>query len=80
MTKRTDAPEDRRALITPAELGEFLNFEPEKAVQQLAQMRYHGRGPRFVRVNAKSVRYRWADVEEWLQGRTLQRTDDRVAS
>jgi hypothetical protein len=41
----------------------------------LAQMRYRGTGPRFVKVGRKVV-YRWSDVRAYLDANTLQRTDD----
>ncbi|MDT5372176.1 MAG: hypothetical protein QOC62_6607 [Mycobacterium sp.] len=41
----------------------------------LAQMRYRGTGPRFVKVGRKVV-YRWSDVRDYLSANTLQRTDD----
>ena len=41
----------------------------------LAQMRYRGTGPRFVKVG-KKVLYRWSDVRDYLDANTLQRTDD----
>ncbi|WP_096287123.1 helix-turn-helix transcriptional regulator [Mycobacterium ahvazicum] len=41
----------------------------------LAQMRYRGTGPRFVKVGRKVV-YRWSDVRTYLEANTVQRTDD----
>lgn len=45
--------------------------------QQAAQLRYLGTGPRFVKVTGRTVRYRWSDVEAWIEERSKQRTDDR---
>jgi hypothetical protein len=42
----------------------------------LAQMRYRGTGPKFVRVGGRKVMYRWSDVRDYLDANTLQRTDD----
>lgn len=45
----------------------------------LAQMRYRGTGPKFVKVGAGHrgrVLYRWSDVREFLDANTVQRTDD----
>jgi hypothetical protein len=49
--------------------------------QGLAQMRYRGMGPNFIKVNRK-VLYRWSDVNAYLDAHTVQRTGDprRVAS
>ncbi len=44
-------------------------------LQGLAQMRYRGTGPKFIKVNRK-VLYRWSDVNAYLDANTVQRTDD----
>jgi hypothetical protein len=41
----------------------------------LAQMRYRGTGPRFVK-RGRRVLYRWSDVRAYLDANTCQRTDD----
>lgn len=63
-------------LITPKQLGDRWG----KSVEALAQMRYLGTGPRFVRVSARTIRYRLADVEAYEQAQTFQRTDSRVSA
>lgn len=42
----------------------------------LAQMRYRGTGPRYVKVGGRRVMYRWSDVREYLDANTMIRTDD----
>ncbi|WP_100524438.1 helix-turn-helix transcriptional regulator [Mycobacteroides abscessus] len=42
----------------------------------LAQLRYRGMGPRFIRVGPRKVIYRWSDVQKYLDDNTCQRTDD----
>ncbi len=42
----------------------------------LAQMRYRGTGPRFVKRGPRRVLYRWSDVRSYLDANTCQRTDD----
>jgi predicted DNA-binding transcriptional regulator AlpA len=42
----------------------------------LAQMRYRGIGPKFVKVGPRKVIYTIADVEAYLAANTRQRTDD----
>lgn len=56
---------DRRPLAEPKDIAEFLGTTP----RQLAQYRYHGRGPKFIKLG-HHVRYRWADVEAWLDENT----------
>lgn len=41
----------------------------------LAQMRYRGTGPRFIK-RGRRVLYRWSDVRAYLEANTCQRTDD----
>ncbi|PFW99803.1 helix-turn-helix transcriptional regulator [Nocardia farcinica] len=60
---------DQRPLAEPKAIAEFLGTTP----QQLAQYRYLGKGPKFVKVG-KRVRYRWADVEAWLDENTRAST------
>lgn len=56
-------------LMNPADLGQRLGKSP--AV--LANWRYLGIGPRFVKLN-RAVRYRTSDVEAWLDQQTRQQT------
>lgn len=41
----------------------------------LAQMRYRGTGPRFIK-RGRRVLYRWSDVRAFLDENTVTRTDD----
>ena len=52
---------DRRPLATPAEVAEYLNVPRDT----LYQWRTKGTGPRASKVGVH-LRYRWADVEKWL--------------
>jgi hypothetical protein len=46
--------------------------------QQSAQLRYLGKGPRFIRVTGRQIRYAWSDIEEWCAVRTVSRSDERA--
>lgn len=46
----------------------------------LAQMRYLGKGPKFVKLGARSIRYRVSDVNEWLDAQTRQQTGEQVSA
>ncbi|MGP9838032.1 helix-turn-helix transcriptional regulator [Arthrobacter sp. 179] len=72
MSAETEKP---RGLVRPDAVAEYLGV----STASLAQQRYLGTGPKFVRVNTRTVRYRWDDVEEFLNGQTFERTDKRVA-
>jgi hypothetical protein len=58
-------------LATPAEVAEALHTTPAS----LAQMRYRGDGPKFVRVGRRRVLYRWVDVEQYITESLHVRTD-----
>jgi hypothetical protein len=59
-------------LATPAEVAKALHTTPAS----LAQMRYRGDGPKFVRAGRRRVLYRWADVEQWLTESVHVRTGE----
>lgn len=48
-------------LVAPEEVAAYLGISPDT----MKDYRQQGRGPRYTRVG-KLVRYRMADVEEWL--------------
>ncbi len=56
-------------LVAPTDLAEQLSV----SVGQLAQMRYLGTGPDFVKVGTR-VRYAPSDVQAWLDGQRRVRT------
>ena len=45
----------------------------------LNKARVTGGGPPYLKVG-KAVRYRWSDVEAWLQARTRRSTSEQVAA
>lgn len=55
---------DDDRLLTVEELAEFLDLP----VRTLYTWRYRGEGPVGFRVG-KHVRYRWSDVDRWIQDR-----------
>jgi len=56
-------------LATPGEVASYLRTT-ERA---LAQMRYRGGGPKFVKVNGR-VLYRWTDIQSYIDGNTHEKT------
>ncbi len=58
-------------LATPTEVAEALRTTPAS----LAQMRYRGDGPKFVRAGRRRVLYRWVDIEQWIADSLHVRTD-----
>lgn len=60
-------------------LGELLTTEQladelAMTVPALAQWRYRGMGPRFIK-EGRWIRYRRSDVDEWIESRLHDRTD-----
>jgi excisionase family DNA binding protein len=62
---------ERRALASPEDVAEYLGV-PVKTVYR---WRYHHTGPKGIRVG-RHVRYRWADVEKWLDEQQAAATSD----
>ena len=60
-------------LLTPDQLGNRWG----KSRAALAQMRYRGDGPQFVKIG-KSVFYRVEDVLDFEEANTRTRTDDEA--
>lgn len=58
-------------LITPKELAEYLST----TTANLAQLRYRGEGPAFIRAG-RSIRYRESTVQEWLDENTYAITHE----
>lgn len=56
-------------IATPKEVAAAL----DTTTVGLAQMRYRGTGPRFVKRGSR-VLYRWSDVSAYLDGQTRERT------
>lgn len=62
-------------LLTAAELAAKLH----KTTASLAQWRYKGVGPKFIKIGG-GVRYRVADVEAWLEDQTRSQTGHTLAT
>jgi predicted DNA-binding transcriptional regulator AlpA len=60
------------SLLTTSDAARLLGYSP----RALENWRYRGGGPRFVRVSAKSVRYRRADLDTWIEERLRVSTSD----
>ncbi len=63
-------------LLTPAEAGAQLGLTPGA----LAQLRYTGGGPLFIKLTAKAVRYRQSDLDAWIASKARESTREyRIA-
>lgn len=69
-------PENREAnqslLLTETEASKLIEF----SVRTLQKWRMQGRGPKFVKVSARAIRYRREDVDAWIESRLRSSTSD----
>lgn len=56
---------DDAGLLTPKQVAESVGI----STSTLKRLRQRGEGPRAIRVTIRTIRYRKADVEEWLSER-----------
>ena len=61
--------EANEGLVSPEIVADHLSVSRG----QLAQMRYLGTGPEFIKVGSR-VRYRMSQVDSWLKSRTCSQT------
>jgi len=57
-------------LVNEREAADVLCY----SVRALQNWRHRGGGPKFVRVSARSVRYRVRDLLDWIDARTVHST------
>ncbi|MCB1883123.1 MAG: helix-turn-helix domain-containing protein [Geminicoccaceae bacterium] len=69
--RRLEAHEDLR-LMNEHEAAAFLGY----TIRALQNWRVRGGGPRFVRVSARSIRYRRKDLVAWSEERLAASTSD----
>lgn len=62
-------------LLSPQDVCDVV---PGMTVAGLAQLRFRGEGPRFIKPSARKVVYRQSDVEAWLQSN--ERTSTRASA
>ena len=67
-----DGQEYWHQLVDEQAAGAFLNL----TTRTLQGWRYKGGGPRYIRVSARCIRYRRADLREWAEARLRSSTSD----
>ena len=50
-------------LLTEKEAGKILGF----SIRTLQKWRIEGQGPPFIRVSARTIRYRREDLDQWIE-------------
>lgn len=68
----TASSQDPNRLLTEREVADRLQM----AASSLRNWRTQGRGPKWLALSRRAVRYRAADVEEWLEARQRRSTSD----
>lgn len=71
-TARALGPTRRIPLLTEIEAADYLQLTP----RALQAWRYKGRGPRYVKISARAVRYRLEDLNGWIESRLRSSTSD----
>lgn len=82
MSGHNDRLEIREGVSVEDELlkPERLASEWGTTEAALAQQRYMGNGPKFIKISGRAVRYRRSDVNAWLDSQTRQRTGEQVSA
>ncbi len=44
-------------------MAEYL----DTSVSNLARWRFEGKGPKYLKLGGRSIRYFWSDVDAWLE-------------
>lgn len=72
----TELPQhsDPNRLLNETEAADILCY----SVRALQNWRHRGGGPDFVKVSARSVRYRRADLDKWIADRTVSSTSQTI--
>lgn len=61
---------DPNTLMDEREAASMLCY----SVRALQNWRHRGGGPKFIRVSARSIRYRRRDLLDWIESRTVSST------
>lgn len=60
--------------LTVPEAAAYIPMQPG----QLAQLRYTGAGPKFLKPTARTVLYRKGDIDEWLNASVRTSTAESI--
>ena len=71
-TVRTSSESLPTPLLTEIEAANYLQLT-RRALQA---WRCQGKGPKFVKISARAVRYRLDDLEQWVEDRLRSSTSD----
>jgi len=66
--------DDLDCLVDEKVAAQFLCY----SVRALQNWRSRGGGPKFIKVSARSVRYRRRDLLDWIEARTVANTSQPI--
>jgi predicted DNA-binding transcriptional regulator AlpA len=66
-----EAGDDRAGMVKAPAVAEYVGT----TVANLTRLRSEGKGPNYIRLN-RSIRYRWADVDAWVEGNLQANGED----
>lgn len=65
-------PDYMDRLINETEAADFLGY----TIRALQNWRVRGQGPRFIKVSARSIRYRRRDLIRWIEEHCFENTTE----
>lgn len=75
-TNHRDNPDYLDRLMNEHEAAEFLSY----SVRALQNWRVRGGGPKYVKVSARSIRYRRRDLIAWVDARTFSNSTEAACA
>jgi predicted DNA-binding transcriptional regulator AlpA len=74
MQMKVEKSVSQEQLLNETQAADILCY----SVRALQNWRHRGGGPRFVKVSARSVRYRYSDLVAWIESRTVSNTSQHI--
>jgi predicted DNA-binding transcriptional regulator AlpA len=74
MKMKVEKSVSQEQLLNETQAADILCY----SVRALQNWRHRGGGPRFVKVSARSVRYRYSDLVAWIESRTVSNTSQHI--
>jgi predicted DNA-binding transcriptional regulator AlpA len=74
MQMKVEKSVSQEQLLNETQAADILCY----SVRALQNWRHRGGGPRFVKVSARSVRYRYSDLVAWIELRTVSNTSQAI--
>jgi predicted DNA-binding transcriptional regulator AlpA len=74
MQMKVEKSVSQEQLLNETQAADILCY----SVRALQNWRHRGGGPRFVKVSARSVRYRYSDLVAWIELRTVSNTSQHI--